>query len=97
MSLTVGNISSHHEGHLDGDIRDTTQLGGERPPWPCHKLRQSPQSTPRTQAMETSARTSCAFSSSTTAHSPSLAPHQGKMTWGQKSPKPQDAPHPNQD
>ena len=42
VSLTLGNISSHHEGHLDGDIRDTVWLGGERPPQPCHKLRRSP-------------------------------------------------------
>lgn len=37
MSLILGRISSHHEGHLNGDIRDTVWLGGERPPEPHHK------------------------------------------------------------
>lgn len=27
--LILGNIRSHHEGHLDGDIRDLVWLGGE--------------------------------------------------------------------
>lgn len=68
VSLTLGNISFHHEGHLDGHIKDTVRLGGERPPQPHHEQRQSLRAPHEPKVV--SAWTLCAFSRCRAVHSP---------------------------
>lgn len=40
-AVSLTNIGSHHEGHLNGDIRHTALPGGERPTQPRCEQRQS--------------------------------------------------------